>query len=355
MNLSPVSLRRLAAVLACGLLPVLLPAAEPTRIRLSVIDPLLTELATSLGHFEREGLAVELVKVESVSTEGYLMQEPLVNGRLDASYHWFQHVVFGNRHNLPLKAVLKVCDAPGMKVLVANRLKDRVRSAADFKGRNIAEGAGYATKSVLMNYLARQAGLPRGSYTPVNQEVEGRLEHILQGLKDGRVDIMAFMEPMTSALIASNQTSVLFDLTTKEGTIAALGDVWPAQCIFLSDRFIAEHPATVQHLVNAYVRTLRFVNAHSAEQIADRLPATYFAGKDRAKETDRIRKFLPAVARDDYSFTRSSAQLALDTVLTSAFDESVEGRFRATGENDRVTAESLYTNRFVTRAMQEIK
>lgn len=355
MNLSPASLRRLTAVLACGLLPVLLPAAEPTRIRLSVIDPLLTELTTSLGHFAREGLVVELVKVESVSTEDYLMQEPLVNGRLDASYHWFQHVVFGNRHNLPLKAVLKVCDAPGMKVLVANRLKDRVRSAADFKGRNIAEGAGYATKSVLMNYLARQAGLPGGSYTPVNKEVEGRLENILQGLKEGRVDIMAFMEPMTSTLMASGQVSVLFDLTTREGTVQALGDVWPAQCVFLSDRFIAEHPATVQHLVNAYVRTLRFVNTHSAEQIADRLPASYFAGKDRAKETDRIRKFLPAVARDDYGFTPSSAQLVLDTVLTSAFDESAEGRFRATGENGRVTADSLYTNRFVTRAMREIK
>jgi NitT/TauT family transport system substrate-binding protein len=350
-------LLRAAAVFAvCGAFtqsPVW--AADKTVVRLSIIDPLLTELTTSLGHFESEGLAVELVKVESVAPADYLMQEPLINGRLDASYHWFHHVIFGQRHNLPVKAVLKVCDSPGMKVLVANRLKDQVRSAADFKGRHIAEGAGYATKSVLMNYLARQAGLPRGSYTPVNLEVDGRLENILQGLQEGRVDIMAFMEPMTSALLASNQVSVLFDLATKEGTIAALGDAWPAQCLFLSERFIAEHPDTVQRLVNAYVRTLRYVNAHPAGEIAARLPAAYFAGKDRAKETERIGKFLSNVARDDYAFTSSSAQLVLDTVLTSAFDESVEGRFRATGENGRVTAESLYTNRFVTRAMQEIK
>ena len=91
------------------------------------------------AYLDREGLAVELVKVESVSSEDYLMQDPLVNGRLDASYHWFHHVVFGNRHNLPLKAVLKVCDSPGMKVLVANRLKDTVKSPADFKGRRIAD------------------------------------------------------------------------------------------------------------------------------------------------------------------------------------------------------------------------
>ena len=189
----------------------------------------------------------------------------------------------------------------------------------------------------------------------VTAESTERLEHVLAGLKAGQVDIMAFLEPMTTALLATNQVTVLYDLTTREGTTRALGDVWPAQCLFLSDRFIAEHPATVQHLVNAYVRTLRFVNSHPAEQIADKLPASYFAGKDRAREVERIRKFLLGVARDDYSFSASSAKLALDTVLTSAFDQSVEGRFRATGENDRVTADSLYTNRFVERAMREIK
>jgi NitT/TauT family transport system substrate-binding protein len=283
------------------------------------------------------------------------MQDPLVNGRLDASYHWFHHVVFGNRHNLPLKAVLKVCDSPGMKVLVANRLKDRVKGPADFRGRNIAEGAGYATKSTLMNLLAHQAGLPPGSYTPVNQEVEGRLDHILQGLKDGRVDVMAFMEPTTSALVASKQVTVLYDLTNRAGTVKALGDEWPAQSVFVSDNFIAGQPDTVQHLVNAYVRTLRFVNAHTAEQVAAQLPASYFAGKDRATEVVRIGKFMTNVAQGNYAFTPSSAALVLDTMLHSKFDESVEGQFRREGENDHVTAESLYDNRFVEQAMKEIK
>ena len=350
--------RFLSRAALAAVLSAMLPAsglAAPTKLRLSVIDPLLTELSTSLGYFEREGLEVQLVKVETVSPEDYLMQEPLVHGRLDASYHWFHHVVFGNRHNLPLKAVLKVCDSPGMKVLVANRLKDQVRGPADFKGRSVAEGAGYATKSTLMNLMAHQAGLPAGSYTPVNQEVEGRLDHILQGLKDGRVDVMAFMEPTTSALVASNQTTVLFDLTNRAGTVQALGDEWPAQCVFLSDAFIAAHPDTVQHLVNAYVRTLRFVNAHTAGQIAEKLPAAWFAGKDRAAEVARIGKFITNVAQGNYAFTASSAALVLDTMLHSKFDESEEGKFRRTGGNERVTVASLYDNRFVEKAMKEIK
>lgn len=354
MKLSSLSLRCLAAVLACGLFSTLGAATAPTTVRLSAIDRLLTDLGTALGYFEREGLAVEIVKVETISPEDYLMQEPLVNGRLDASYHWFHHVVFGHRHRLPLKAVLKVCDSPGMKVLVANRVKDQVRSGADFRNRNIAEGAGYATKSTLMNLLARQGGLTDTSYTPVNQEVEGRLENILQGLKDGRVDVMAFMEPTTTALEASGQVSVLYDLTSRAGTVRALGHEWLAQSVFVSDNFIAAHPDTVQRLVNAYVRTLRYVNAHTAEEIAAQLPAAYFAGKDRAAEVTRIRKFLTNVARDDYSFPADATQFALDTLLVSKFDESEEGRFRRTGDR-QVAAESLYTNRFVEKAMKEIK
>lgn len=344
-------LRGLAALFLLAVLPA---TAAPTTVRLSAIDRLLTDLGTSLGYFEREGLVIEIVKVETISHEDYLMQEPLVNGKLDASYHWFHHVVFGNRHNLPLKAVLKVCDAPGMKVLVANRVKDQVKGGADFKGRNVAEGAGYATKSMLMNLLARQGGIPDTSYTPVNQEVEGRLENILKGLKDGRVDVMAFMEPMTTSLEASGQVSLLYDFTSRAGTMKAIGNEWLAQSVFVSDNFIAAHPDTVQRLVNAYVRTLRFVNAHTAEEIAAKLPDSYFAGKDRATEVTRIRKFLTNVARDDYSFSPSAVRFALDTLLVTKFDESEEGKFRRTGDT-KITAGALYTNRFVEQAMKEIK
>ncbi len=290
---------------------------------------------------------------EEFSKEDYLMQEPLHRGQIDVSCHWFHHVPFGVRHNFPLKAVVLMNDAPGMKILVANRIKDSIRSAADFKGRNIAEGAGYATKSVLVNYLARQAGLPRGSYNAVSKEVEGRQENVIKGLKDGSVDVLAFMEPMTSAILATGLVSPLYDLTTKTGTVRALGEAWPAQSVFVSDRFIAEKPETVQHVVNAFVRTLRFVNSHTAEEIVAKLPAAYFEKRDRAAETERIRKALPTFAQGDYSFGASAVKLALDTIETSAFDDSDEGKFRATTENKNVRAEDLYTNRFVAAAMRQ--
>lgn len=351
-------LRLLGALAFAALIPpAALAAGNTVTLKLSAIDQLVPQLGLALGYFQAEGLALQFVKPEEFSKEDYLMQEPLHRGQIDVSLHWFQHVPFGVRHNIPLKAVLLMNDNPGMKILVANRVKDSIRGAADFKGRAIAEGAGYATKSMLVNYLARQAGLPRGSYTPVAKEIEGRQETVIKGLNDGSIDVLAFMEPMTSAILATNLVSPLYDLTTKAGTVRALGAAWPAQSVFVSDRFIAENPEVVQRAVNAFVRTLRFVNAHTAEQIVEKLPASYFEAvkRDRVAETARLRKALPGFAQGDYSFSASAVKLALDTIETSVFDESEEGRFRATAENKHVRPADLYTNRFVEKAMKAFK
>jgi NitT/TauT family transport system substrate-binding protein len=330
-------------------------SAAPFPIRMSVNDPLVPVLAQSLGYFADEGLTVRFVKVEDVSAHDYLMQQPLVEGKLDVSYHWFHHVVYGNRHNLPLKAVLMVNNAPGMKVLVANRVRDQIRSAADFKGRNVAEGAGYATKSMLVNLLARQAGLPYGSYRPVLKEVEGRLQSVLKGLHDGDVDVMAFMEPITSALEASGQVTVLYDMTTVQGTTRALGAPWLAHSVFMSEQYVRQNPKTVQRIVNAFVRTLRFLNSHSAEEIAAKLPAEFAGGQEHAALVTKVRNSLPMIARDDYTFSPAAVKLLLDTALVTRYDDSDEGIFRATGDKTGIGAEDLYTNRFALNAMRKYR
>jgi len=107
-------------------------------------------------------------------------------------------------------------------------------------------------------------------------------------------------------------------------------------------------------LVNALVRAMRFVNSHSAEEIVARLPPDYFAGKDRRAELELIRASLPTYARGDYSVSPEQARLAVDVNLSAAFDESDEGRWRATGDASRVRPSDLYTNRFISRAMSAI-
>ncbi len=338
---------------ACSTAPVA-PARDPVEVKLSVNETLLPALTQSLGYFEREGLRVRIVDATQFSGEDYLMQEPLNKGQIDASYNWFHHVIFGARHGFPVKAVVLLNDAPGVQVLVANREKERIRSAADFRGKRIAEGAGYSTKSVVTNYLAKKAGLPPHSYTTILKESEGREAAVLNALSAGQVDVMVFLEPMTSALLRTNLVTPLYELTSREKTIEVFGAPWPAQCLFIAPRYIEEHPDTVQRLVNAWVRTMRFVNSHTAEQIIDQLPPSYFEKRNRKADTDKLRNTLSTFAQGDYSFSPAGVQLVVDSALASSFDESAEGIWRRSGDNSKLRPDELYTNRFVEKAIREI-
>jgi NitT/TauT family transport system substrate-binding protein len=330
-------------------------AERLTQVRMSIDeDPIVLRLANSLGYFKQEGIEIVPVDLEKIAKYDYLMQEPLTKGQIDASYHWFNHTIFGARHSLPIKAVMLVNDAPGMTVMVANRLKDKIKSAADFKAKNIADGAQYGTKAVITSYLARKAGVAPGSFTPVMVESEGRLQAVLQGLKAGTVQVMTFQEPTTSALLESNMVSTLYDLNSKEATTKVLGAAFPAQSLLISPAYIEAHPDTVQHLVNALVKAMRFVNSRTAEEIAEKLPPDYFDKKDRSAQIKFIRDTLPTYAKGDYSFSPAAVKLVVDAIQASAFDSSPEGQWRATGENSKVKIDQLYDNRFVRNAMREL-
>lgn len=326
-----------------------------TTVKLSSLDPMLPQLARTLGYFKQEGLNVEMVKVEDVSKDDYLMQEPLNNGKLDASLHWFHHVLYGAGNHVPVKAVMLLNDAPGMKILVANRVKDQIKSAADFKGRKVAEGAGYSTKSVITHYMALKAGVPLGSYTPVMQATEGRKEGVLKALDEGQVDVMAFMEPMNTDLLKSGKVTTLYDLTNKEGTIKALGAAWPSQSVFMAPAYIDKHPATVQHLVNAMVRTMRFINSHTAEEIVAALPETYFADKNKEALLDKLKKNIGTYAKGDYSFSPQAVKVQATAIFASNFDDSEEGHFRIRARDAKIDLDQMYTNTFVNKAMKNIK
>jgi len=348
--------RALIASLVAAVALTASAADKVAQVRMTIDeDPITLRLAASLGYLAQEGIEIVPVDLEKIAGEDYLMQEPLMKGQIDASYHWFNHAVFGARHGFWVKAVMVFNDAPGMTVMVANRVKGEVRSVADFKGRRIAEGAGYGTKSVITNYLAAKAGLPARSYTPVMLGKEGRQEAVIQGLKDATVDVMTFQEPVTSALIDTRMVSVLYDLNSKDSTAKVLGAAFPAQTLLMSPRYIEAHPDTVQHLVNAMVRAMRFINSHSAEEIAAKLPPGYFTGKDRQAEVRLIRDTLSTFAKDDYSFSPAAVNLVAEINLNSAFDKSVEGQWRATGDKSKVRPEALYDNRFVKKAMKDIK
>ncbi|MDD3179119.1 MAG: ABC transporter substrate-binding protein [Opitutaceae bacterium] len=344
------------------------PAAPaPVKVKLAPMPGfggyLVPALAAKLGYFAQEGLDVELKDVMDFHPVDWRSTELLNSGEIDAEICWYHRTIYGIANKAPAKAVVLLEDSPGISIFVANKVKDQIKSAADFNGRRVAISDGFSTKHFLTDYIATRVGGAPDSFIQVPKEIQASVPSIVNGIKAGQVDVVTIMEPKTSQLVASNLVTLMYDLNNAEGTKKALGDVWPTRCLYVSPEFIKAHPDAVQRLVNAVVRTMRYINTHTAEEIFAQLPASYFdphlgnslRAADKAAKLAELKNVLPTFARGDYSIPPTSAQLVVKVVLDTPFDDSDEGKYRAVAREVQVKPEETYDNSFVEKAMRNIK
>lgn len=351
--------------LACANLPA--PAAEKIKVRLAPMPGMgqvVPQLAVALGYFEQEGLAPEMVSVMDSVEHDWLSGELLDNGTIDAEVNWFHRVVYGIGNRQPLKAVVLLEDSPGMKIFVASRLGGSITSPAQFKGLKISTSGGFSTKRYLTELVAERQGVPQADLTFLPEEFQhGRTAgQLAQDIAAGQADVIAAMDPLSRGLEQSGALSVLCDLTNREGTRAALGEVWPTRCLFVSPKLIARNPELVQKLVNVFVRTMRYLNAHSADEVFAHLPLSYFnphtANDDfrayKAAEKVKLLRAYSTFTRDDYRIPPAAAAFVTKVTLSARFDDTPEGVFRRAARDAGVRAEDTYDNRFVQTAMKTI-
>src|SRR5256885_2917054 len=146
-------------------------------------------------------------------------------------------------------------------------------------------------------------------------------------------------EPTISALVGSGQAKPLVDMRTPEGAKAALGGTYPAACVYMQTSWVDSHKATVQKLVNAFVRTQKWIAGHSAAEIADKMPPEYYAGVGKAA-------YVSALENEKAMYTPDGLMPAggPQTVLSvlSAFDPGVKGH--------SIDLSRTFTTQFVTSA-----
>src|SRR5207244_2256238 len=75
--------------------------------------------------------------------------------------------------------------------------------------------------------------------------------------------------------IAPGEAEMLVDLRTPATTQAALGGDYPFIGIFAKNDWVNSHKDVAQRLVNVYVKTLKWMKAHTAAEIAAKMPADY--------------------------------------------------------------------------------
>jgi NitT/TauT family transport system substrate-binding protein len=231
-------------------------------------------VAERLGYFRDEGLIVTLVDAPAEPSPAELMKD----GRADGAVAFYHHTFMTQADNhLVTRAVITMGISPGLSIIVADRLRGQITSLADLKGRRVFTGGSNSGKTTTANWIALHSGFGVHDYTAL--PLMSR-DEMAAALRDGTADAIVAHQPDADFYVARGNVK-LADVTTAEGTRAALGSVFPSTALYLPQSYIAAHPATVQHLVNACRKALAYIAGHDAAAIAAILPPR-MVGKDRA-------------------------------------------------------------------------
>ena len=255
-----------------------LAADEPIRIMVGGVEKqiyLPATLAARLGYFGDEGLDVELLTEPS----GVHAEDELLAGAVQGVVGFYDHTIDLQAKGKLVLSVVQLGQAPGEVELVATRLAGKVRDLAGLKGLRLGvTGLGSST-DFLSRYLLVSQGLRPDDATLL---AVGAGNTFVQALLQQTIDAGMTSEPTASRLLKSGAARLLVDLRTPEQARAALGGLYPAACLYMGSAWVRDHRMQVQKLVNALLRALRYIDSHSAEEIAAQLPEAYLAG-DRAQ------------------------------------------------------------------------
>ena len=131
---------------------------------------------------------------------------------------------------------------------------------------------------------------------------------------------------------------VVADTRTLEGTTKVYGGPYPAAVLYTPTAFAEKNPNTIQALVNAFVRGLKWVQAHNADEIAKMMPEEYMLG-DKPLFVEAIKANHDAYSPDG-RFLKDAPETALKVL--QAFDPNVQ--------NAKIDLAKTYTDKFVNAA-----
>lgn len=230
-----------------------------------------SELTQQLGFFKKEGLNVTLIDEPS----GQSAEDATIAGQVQAGSGAYQHTIELQTLGKGLETVVQLGIAPGEAEMVATKEAGTVKSFKDLKGKNLGVTELGSGTHALSKYLLLRAGV---SETAVHFIPVGAADTFIAAMQQGTIDAGMTTEPTISRLVSTGQGKVLVDLRTPAKTRKAMGADFPFISVFMSTSYINSHKSVVQHVVNAYVRTLHWIHTHTAAQITAKMPPDYYAG-----------------------------------------------------------------------------
>jgi len=290
------------------------------------------KLTESLGYFAEQGLTVEM----SDEPAGVDAETAMLAGQVDGVVGFYDHTIDLQGKGKQAESVVQLQRAPGEVELCRSDLKGIIKSPADWKGRKLGvTGLGSST-NFLTKYLAVHYGLSPTDVTSVAVEAGPTF---IAAMQHKSIDCGMTTEPTVSTLINSGQAYPLVDMRTPQGATAALGGTYPAASVYMQTAWVDSHKATVQKLVNAFVKTQNWIATHTAAEITDKMPPEYYTGVGKEAYVKALDASKPMYTTDGV-MPSDGPQTVLNVL--NAFDPSVKGH--------QIDLARTYTTQFATNA-----
>jgi NitT/TauT family transport system substrate-binding protein len=294
-------------------------------------------LAKQLGYFKDLGLDVEIASFSG----GAKAAEALIGGSADMVVGFYDHTIQTQPKGENLQLVCLYDNFPGVVLMVNSKNTDKIKMAADLKGQTVGiTSAGSSTQFLLNYYLTKNGVQPE----QVSIVAIGTGSTSIAAIQQGRVVAGMMVDPAATKVETTGDAKPLWDTRTEKDTVSQIGGPYPAGGVYSTADFITKNPNTTQVIVTGSLMALKYIQTHTPDDIASKMPQEYIGG-DKQNYLDALKKDLPlfsttgAMPADGPQSVYNVLKLS-DPVVKAA---------------PSVDLNATYTNKFVEIAAKQVK
>ncbi|NBJ11652.1 ABC transporter substrate-binding protein [Microvirga arsenatis] len=268
---------------------------EKSKVALGVGGkPLLYYLPLTIaerkGFFKDEGLEVEINDFGG----GAKSLQALIGGSVDIVTGAYEHTIRMQAKGQDIRAITELGRFPAIVIAAKKDKAGQIKSAADFKGLKIGVTAPGSSTALTAQYAMVKAGLKPTDAAFIGV---GSGASAVAAMQKGEIDVISHLDPVISKLESDGDISILIDTRTEAGTRALFGGSNPAATLYTKKDFIDANPVTTQRLVNALMKSLKWLQTAKPEDVAATVPPEYHLG-DRPLYLKAVQNSLESYSRD---------------------------------------------------------
>ncbi len=250
-----------------------------------------TVLAEQLGEYKKAGIEVELVDFKG----GSQSLQAVMGGSADVVSGYFDHCVNLAAKGQSLQAFVTYDRYPGLVLVVAPGQTGKIKTVKDLVDKKVGVSAPGSSTDFFLKYLLSKAGADPNSVAVIGV---GLGPTAVAAMEQGTIDAAVMLDPAVTLLQGKfKDLTIISDTRTQKDTQGVFGGDYPGGALYSRADWIAKHEKETQALTVAIVNTLKWLHAHTPEEIMAKMPEN-LVGPDKALYLAALKNTIPMFSVD---------------------------------------------------------